>query len=136
MKKELLAPNGKPSNLTAEQYKLVRTPEFKKWFGDWEKDTENASKVVDSNGEPLVVYHGTMYDFNSFNDRYKAHYFAVDKKYSSFVVTEYRGGLKEYERIIPCFLNVRKLQKVKFPIEKNNVALYLNDHKFLKEIEI
>jgi hypothetical protein len=32
----LLAPNGKPSNLTPEQYKLVRTPEFKAWFGDWE----------------------------------------------------------------------------------------------------
>jgi hypothetical protein len=25
----LLAPNGKPSNLTPEQYRLVRTPEFK-----------------------------------------------------------------------------------------------------------
>jgi hypothetical protein len=59
IKKELLAPNGNPSNLTAEQYKLVRTPEFKKWFGDWENDTENASKVIDKNGEPLVVYHGT-----------------------------------------------------------------------------
>ena len=34
---ELLAPNGKPSNLTPEQYKLVRTPAFKAWFGDWEK---------------------------------------------------------------------------------------------------
>lgn len=67
----LIAPNGKPSNLTPEQYKLVRTPEFKTWFGDWENDPENASKVVDSNGEPLVVYHGTyvenpfyIFDFN------------------------------------------------------------------------
>ncbi len=56
---KLLAPNGKPSNLTPEQYKLVRTPAFKSWFGDWENDAENSSKVVDSNGEPLVVYHGT-----------------------------------------------------------------------------
>ena len=54
----LLAPNGKPTNLTAEQYRLVRTPQFKSWFGDWENDTENASKVVDENGEPLVVYRG------------------------------------------------------------------------------
>ena len=63
---KLLAPNGKPSNLTPEQYKLVRTPAFKKWFGDWENDAENASKVVDENGEPLVVYHGTNKDFNVF----------------------------------------------------------------------
>ena len=55
----LIAPNGKPSNLTPEQYKLVRTPEFKAWFGDWENDPENASKVVDENGEPMVCYHGT-----------------------------------------------------------------------------
>ena len=53
-----LAPNGKPSNLTHEQWHLVRTPEFKAWFGDWENDPKNASKVVDSNGEPLVVWRG------------------------------------------------------------------------------
>jgi hypothetical protein len=62
----LLAPNGKPSNLTSEQYKLVRTPAFKKWFGDWENDATNSSKVVDENGEPLVVYHGTTQKFNVF----------------------------------------------------------------------
>lgn len=30
------APNGKPTNLTADQWALVRTEGFKKWFGDWE----------------------------------------------------------------------------------------------------
>ena len=34
------------------------TPEFKAWFGD--------SKVVDANGEPMVVFHGTTKDFKSF----------------------------------------------------------------------
>lgn len=33
----LKAPNGKDSNLTPEQWKMVRTKEFKNWFGDWEK---------------------------------------------------------------------------------------------------
>jgi hypothetical protein len=67
----LLAPNGKPSNLTPEQYRLVRTPAFKKWFGDWENSPETSSKVVDSNGEPLIVWHGTyVYDklWNEFNN--------------------------------------------------------------------
>ena len=66
-----LAPNGKPSNLTPEQYKLVRTKAFKKWFGDWENDPKNASKVVDENGEPLLLYRGNKgnveelgYEFN------------------------------------------------------------------------
>ena len=57
-KGQLLAPNGKVSNLTEKQYAQVRTKAFKDWFGDWENDSANASKVVDENGEPLVVYHG------------------------------------------------------------------------------
>lgn len=55
----LKAPNGKDSKLTPEQWTAVRTRAFKRWFGDWEKDPEHASRVVDENGEPLVVYHGT-----------------------------------------------------------------------------
>ena len=58
-KGRLLAPNGKPSNLTEKQYVQVRTKAFKDWFGDWENDPKNASKVVDENGEPLVRYHET-----------------------------------------------------------------------------
>lgn len=37
-KGRLLAPNGKPSNLTEKQYVQVRTKAFKDWFGDWEKE--------------------------------------------------------------------------------------------------
>ena len=40
---QLLAPNGKVSNLTERQYAQVRTKAFKKWFGDWENNPENAS---------------------------------------------------------------------------------------------
>ena len=63
---QLKAPNGNPSNLTLEQWRMVRTPQFKAWFGDWENEPENASKVVDENGEPLVVYHGTENEFTKF----------------------------------------------------------------------
>lgn len=35
------------------------TPEFERWFGD--------SKVVDAEGKPLVVYHGTSADFDAFD---------------------------------------------------------------------
>jgi len=90
----LLAPNGKPSNLTPEQWHLVRTPKFKAWFGDWENDIKNASKVVDENGEPLVVYRGFNSKSNKGNifkygvNRFKhnrlanrfAHYFTRSKK--------------------------------------------------------
>lgn len=55
---ELTAPNGKPSNLPRDLYYYVRTSEFKEWFGDWENDPEHSSKIIDENGEPLIVYHG------------------------------------------------------------------------------
>ena len=67
----LKAPNGSATNLSKRQWVQVRTPSFKKWFGDWEKHAraenpvgslwsdDTVSKAVDANGEPLVVYHGT-----------------------------------------------------------------------------
>ncbi|MBK8184715.1 MAG: PLxRFG domain-containing protein [Candidatus Competibacteraceae bacterium] len=62
----LLAPNGKPSNLNERQWKQVRTKFFNDWFGDWENDPKNASKVVDGNGEPLVMLHGSSENFDTF----------------------------------------------------------------------
>ena len=38
-------------------------PAFKKnFFGDWQNDPKNASKVVDEKGRPLVVYRGAQFD--------------------------------------------------------------------------
>ena len=174
MKKEL-SPNGKPSNLTPEQYKLVRTPAFKKWFGDWEilakaeilsndikgvyknvalnnierflfeisqqansSDSEYkgaietvgksivnlalklfpdskvedeyipvVSKVIDKNGEPLVVYHGTYADFTVFEGKYdnrgnKIIYFSSKKN-----VSRLYG-----ENIKPFFLKINYLKSI------------------------
>jgi hypothetical protein len=38
--------------------RVTSTPEFKKWFG--------GSKVVDAEGKPMVMYHGTGFSFNEF----------------------------------------------------------------------
>jgi hypothetical protein len=43
----------------AARQEQTETPAFKRWFGD--------SKVVDAQGEPLVVYHGTGRDFPAFD---------------------------------------------------------------------
>jgi hypothetical protein len=96
----LIAPNGKPSNLTQEQWKLVRTPEFKAWFGDWENDPENASKVVDDNGEPLVVYHTTDKDFN---------YFDIKKSKDGFFFSPQKERLSVYgkSKMLSFFLNIK-----------------------------
>lgn len=45
----------------AQAVDQTSTPEFKRWFDD--------SKVVDAEGKPLVVYHGTSADFDTFRLR-------------------------------------------------------------------
>ncbi|HSE35126.1 MAG TPA: hypothetical protein VLB83_03310 [Candidatus Paceibacterota bacterium] len=63
-----LAPNGKPSRLSEDQWCEVRSRSFKEWFGDWEKDPGNASGAVDENGEPVVCWHGSPRAFDSFSE--------------------------------------------------------------------
>ena len=48
----LLAPNGKPTNLTERQYAQVRTKSFKKWFGDWETLAEGHNKNLNLPDKP------------------------------------------------------------------------------------
>jgi len=112
-----LAPNGKPSNLTHEQWHLVRTPEFKAWFGDWErlallkiKDSgvdevtldniaKDVSKVVDENGEPLVVYRGDSSKTDTFGEN------------TFFSSNDYVAGSYSNEAAVPeyeVFLNIKK----------------------------
>ena len=61
------APNGNSTNLNERQWLQVRTKSFKNWFGDWINNPSEASKVVDENGEPLVVYHGSPNTFTKFD---------------------------------------------------------------------
>jgi hypothetical protein len=61
---ELPTPNGEKSKLPLNAYLNVRTPQFKKWFGDWELAYEtdnyiNCSKMIDEETkEPKIFYHG------------------------------------------------------------------------------
>jgi len=53
--------------LNKETYeKIIHSKEFKNWFGDWENPDSKTSKIVDSTGKPLVVYHGSPYKFTEF----------------------------------------------------------------------
>ncbi|MCK9475597.1 MAG: hypothetical protein M0R46_06755 [Candidatus Muirbacterium halophilum] len=60
------APNGKKTKLNIKNWLQVRTKNFINWFGDWLNDPENSSKIVDENGEPKIVYHGTIKEFEVF----------------------------------------------------------------------
>ena len=121
----LLAPNGKPSNLTERQYAQVRTKAFKEWFGDWENDPANASKVVDENGEPLVVYHGSknknfsIFDYNYLRKADSGFFFSSDKEYA-----------KQFGDIREFFLNIKNPNITNIPLNIDNVEKLLTvDYK-------
>lgn len=74
----------------------TETPAFRKWFGD--------SKVVDAEGNPLVVYHGTNQDFVEFKNRYAKkgwEMFSTDPNYSNTFAGN-RGG-----NVMPVYLSIR-----------------------------
>ena len=138
------APNGKPTNLTERQWLQVRTKAFKDWFGDWENDPTNASKIVDKNGEPLVVYHGSPSKNIRVFDASKAERKAVGSQYSelsdqmNFFVSDKDVGdvyseTQETEKgkLIPAigknyavFLNIKNPKTIDFEGKNWNGAAY------------
>lgn len=77
----------------------VSSEVFKRWFGD--------SKVVDENGQPLVVYHGTNADFDIFSKekikRGTGFWFSSNKEMSK----EY-GDIKEFYLSVKNPIDVNK----------------------------
>lgn len=45
----------------------TESKEFKRWFGDWQNAPAKASKVVNADGTPKVMYHGTNAEFTVFD---------------------------------------------------------------------
>lgn len=72
------------------------SPEFKRWFGDWENDPENASKVVNKDGTPKVVYHGTQEEFNIFDG-------------GAFFTDDYfnADGYASGERVVEAYIQIK-----------------------------
>ena len=121
---ENLAPNGKKSNLNPKQYNLVRTKKFKDWFGDWQNDPQNASKVVDENGEPLIVYHGSVAGDIEIFDRALSKrissglremgvYFTTNKNLAEFYATARakEGAINTNSKVYESFLNLRSIKE-------------------------
>lgn len=87
------------NQLTRERGAVARMEAFKAWFGDWENDPENASRILDSNGEPLAVYRGDAAGKASFGSA-QGNYFVSD-------ADEARGYAGKSGAVYPVYLNIR-----------------------------
>lgn len=109
----LKAPNGQPSLLNKKQWLQVRTSDFKNWFGDWENSPDNSSKILDKNGEPLIVFHGTPpnhYRFSKFSIYNEGIFFAEHKYVADRYALNYRGD--EIGEVKAVFLNIRNVKNI------------------------
>ena len=91
----------------------TQSQQFKRWFGDWKNHPENASKVVNEDGTPKVVYHGTNAEFNTFQQENGAYFFSESRDYAESMADERRGN-----RIIEAYLKMKNPYTVKLPPEQ------------------
>ncbi|AYO54379.1 PLxRFG domain-containing protein [Acinetobacter wuhouensis] len=126
----MTAPNGAKTQLSEQQWLQVRTPEFKKWFGDWENDAKNASQVLDENGEPKVVYHGTASEFNEFK---QGHGILGDGIYltDSFDTADMYANIRGNNGfVLPLFVNIRNAFKTTENISRDKIVEATSSGKY------
>lgn len=73
---------------------ITDAPEFRRWFGD--------SKVVDAEGKPLVVYHGTDVVIDAFDTRNAPAWFSESAEHAG----KY-GMHREEQSIYPVYLSLQ-----------------------------
>jgi hypothetical protein len=110
-------PNGKPTALNKFNYDLIHTEQFQRWFGNYglaynyskigESNLGLSSQVVNSDGEPLVVYMGVGREFEKITfARFPIGYFAVNEAYAEWFATTKADDGVGYN--LPFFLNIRR----------------------------
>ena len=111
---------------------------FKKWFGD--------SKVVDENGKPLVVYHGSPDEFEIFNSD-KTLYGEVSKGFNFFTnkksayqnsakdYAEFAGtnGFKRNGKIYETYLSIKKPLHIQYT--SNGMSVYNGETRYSTPVE-
>jgi Large polyvalent protein associated domain 38/Large polyvalent protein-associated domain 5/Large polyvalent protein-associated domain 1/ADP-Ribosyltransferase in polyvalent proteins len=104
-----IEPGGANLSMSRAAGGQTDTPAFKRWFGD--------SKVVDEQGKPLVVYHGTSADITAFAPEKSADgvfHFAADTAMANrFAVSRSSDGQRG-ANVMPVYLAIKNPKRVTF----------------------
>jgi len=114
----------------------THSPFFKAWFGEWDTDPANASKVTTASGHPLIFFHGTKGNFDTFTQGDLGFHFgdliaaharlyrsAPEEVQARIAMDEWRGQRNAQGgetmrpqdtgmNIIPVYLNIRNPLKI------------------------
>jgi len=99
---------GSGVNLRFEN--VTESQQFKRFFGDWQNNPKKASKVVNDDGTPKIVYHGTNKDFTIFNSSNGTYWFSESYDYAESMAEE-RGS----DKVMQAYLDMRKPYRAKLP---------------------
>lgn len=89
---------------------MLKSQQFIRWFGDWQNSPETASKIVNFDGTPKVMYHGTQSRFSAF-----------DKKKATADVIENISAVFCFSNII-CFGVAKQI----IIVDKRSYLRYIN----------
>lgn len=119
---------------SSELNNFTESQQFKRWFGDWQNDPDEASKVVNEDGTPKVVYHGTDAEFTAFSkeklgaahttDEYEEVFAAVSKL--GFFATDSIEYAKEYS-------TKKKAMELYYSIKNPYVMSYQDFYTYYEE---
>lgn len=102
----------------------TETRQFKRWFGDWQNDPAHASKVVNEDGTPKVVYHGTNAEFTVFDNSMIGSSTQVGVLGDGFYFAETKELAKMYgEQVMGTYLSIKNPYYAK-PEEAFNIDAY------------
>ena len=102
---------------------VTETQQFRKWFGDWLKHPKTASKIINNDGTPKIMYHGSPAQFTIF-DKKKAKYSGQYGR--GFYFTDSRSHAGTYGQQYSVYLNIRNpLQHGKGTVSREQVRTFL-----------
>lgn len=85
---------------------VTESQQFKRFFGDWQNKPQSASKVVNDDGTPKVVYHGTNAKFTVFDyDKTK-----LGKLGYGFYFTANKNFAKNYavgDNLVEAYIDIK-----------------------------
>ena len=83
---------------------VTEAQQFKRWFGDWKKHPSKASKIVNADGTPKIMYHGSPAQFTIF-DKKKAK--GSGQYGRGFYFTDSQTHAGSYGQLYSVYLNIR-----------------------------
>ena len=107
---------------------VTSTPEFKRWFGN--------SKIVDDDGSPKVMYHGTSFDISHFKPGQGNAIFVTDnpKVAENFAKdAEIKAPLGIYPNIMPVYVKAEKPFDYENPSHLDKLSMYFGDDSVTME---